>query len=470
MDRVVAARSQQALSLVLLAGFCLGAAYLVSGAEVGVTALVMVGLTVGVVAFLRAEAAIYLIIVAMLLSPEIGIGELSGGERSAKGITLRFDDYLLVIIGLAWFFKSAVYKELNFLVNTPINKAMYLYSAACILSTLLGIQAGNVNPIIGSLFVLKYLEYFFLFWMVVNSTHSQAQIRRYFFVLVGVACVVSLVAILQIPSGARVTAPFQGEHGEPNTLASYLLLIMALVLGVALTAKKYGWALMGLFFFMLIPFIYTLSRTSYAAFVPVLYVLCYVTRKYFLMAALTIIALIVLAAPEAVLPAVVISRIKSTFGEPKVSGQIMVQGRRFDPSTEARLTSFGDALDAFQQKPLFGWGVTGRGFIDSQYFRVLIETGALGTVLFVYLMGHVFFIARKAIVTFRGRDPLFYGLSCGFAAGAAGLLVACLGTNVFIIVRIMEPFWLVCAMLCVLPTAVKPEESALPAARQVRAA
>jgi hypothetical protein len=39
----------------------------------------------------------------------------------------------------------------------------------------------------------------------------------------------------------------------------------------------------------------------------------------------------------------------------------------------------------------------------------------------------------------------------GFMAGFIGLLVHAVGANTFIIVRIMEPFWFVLAMVVMIP-------------------
>jgi hypothetical protein len=154
VNRAADVLNNQIVSLMLLTTISFGGAYLVSRAETSVTALVVIGLAFGVVAFLRTEVAIYLIIVAMLLSPEIGMGEVTGQRE--KGITLRFEDYLLVIVGTAWFFKTAVYKELNLLVRTRLNMPMALYAAACVLSTLLGMQpAAGVVTLEGRRFWFK---------------------------------------------------------------------------------------------------------------------------------------------------------------------------------------------------------------------------------------------------------------------------------------------------------------------------
>ncbi len=454
--RTVAVANQQALTLALLAVMAFGGSYLVSRVEVGVGFLVAVGLVVGVVSFLRTEIAIYLLIIAMLLSPQFA----AGGESAArgKGVTLRFDDFLLVVVGIAWFLKSALYKELNLLTHTPVNHAAFFYSVACIVSTMVGIQSGDVQPLVGSLFVLKYLEYFLLFWMVINNTHDERQVRRYLLVLFAVALIVSIVAILQIPSGVRVTAPFEGKKGEPNTLGGYLLFILSLLTGILLTSKKYRKLLVVAIPIVFIPFVFTLSRASYVALPVTLLMLLFLTRKLKLALALVTVSLVLMAFPS-LLPKAVTDRIEFTFKQKPQPGQVTMLGRRLDTSTSARLQSFSESLDAFRMKPLLGWGVTGWGFIDSQFVRALVETGLVGLSALLYLLYTVLRLARSTLQDVQDKDEFYHGLTCGFLAGTVGLIVHAVGSNTFIIVRIMEPFWLVCAVLFVLPQLLDQRKS-----------
>jgi hypothetical protein len=61
-------------------------------------------------------------------------------------------------------------------------------------------------------------------------------------------------------------------------------------------------------------------------------------------------------------------------------------------------------------------------------------------------------IFRQVLLVYRrSSEPFTKGLALGMLAGCAGLLAHGIGANTFIIVRIMEPFWFVTAMVILLP-------------------
>jgi O-antigen ligase len=98
--------------------------------------------------------------------------------------------------------------------------------------------------------------------------------------------------------------------------------------------------------------------------------------------------------------------------------------------------------------------------MDAQYPRIMVETGLLGLVTFFMLIHAVH---KACMQVFRAAsDPLYRGLAMGTLAGLAGLMVHGLGSNTFIIVRIMEPFWLVVGMV-VAVSKMDPGEQAAPA-------
>jgi O-antigen ligase len=383
----------------------------------------------------------------MLLSPEIIVGETGGGSLG-RGLTLRFEDFLMVIIGFSWFTKNAIYKELGLFLKTPLNKAILFYVLACLISTGFGIMTGRVGAKTGSLFVIKYIEYFIVFFMMVNHVKNTAQIKRFVFCLFLTCFIASIIGILQIPGGGRVSAPFEGEIGEPNTFGGYLLFIGAVAAGLLSRAKDRRIRQMAAILIVcIIPsFLFTQSRTSYLALIPVVLVLGLFSRRKVIMLGLIIAALLV---SPLFLPSVVNQRILFTFNQPANSGQVAIGNIRLDTSTSARLKDWKNAFLAWTRHPILGHGVTGYNFVDAQYPRVLTETGIVGFIAFMYLLFSIF---RLAIDNLRNlKTPNFKGLSIGFLAGYIGLLVHSLGANTFIIVRIMEPFWFFVGIITVLP-------------------
>ena len=434
------------LLFVILVG---GGAYFLAGMEPGIALVVTVCVCGAVVAVLRTEMAIYFLIVAMLLSPQFSVGSTKLVTR-ARPVTLRLDDFLIVIISVTWFLKNAFYKELNLIRSTPLNGAIWIYSLSCVFSTLVGILTGNVEIRSGALFVLKYIEYFVIFWLVINATHDEQQVRRYLVVMLTVAVIVSMVAILQIPSGQRVNAPFEGEHGEPNTLGGYLLFAQSLLMGLIFCTAQYRKTLIVLGGVILIPFLFTLSRASYVGFLPVVLLLPWLVRKKMLLVWVLLAMLVLVAFPKA-LPRAVLDRVESTFNSSPQQGQVVLLGKRLDLSASARFQMFGAALDAFIEKLLIGWGVMGWCFVDAMYLRTQVETGLLGTASFLYLIYRIIQMAWRTREYFLGKNPFYFGLSSGFIAGTVGLLVHAIGANTFIIVRIMEPYWMLCAIIFILP-------------------
>src|SRR4030095_9474334 len=118
----------------------------------------------------RSDWGISLWIVSMLLSPEFGAG--GSGDTLRGNITLRTEDFVLIVIGLSWLAKTAVNKELGLITKTPLNVPIVIYVMATLLATLIGYLTGTVKTQSGFFFVLQYLEYFFVYYMVVKKPRA----------------------------------------------------------------------------------------------------------------------------------------------------------------------------------------------------------------------------------------------------------------------------------------------------------
>jgi len=427
--------------------------------------VLLVAFAVFVVVFVKTELGLYLVIFSMLLSPEITTG--SGGLAEGRRVIVRTEDLVLLVVAFSWLAKTAVNKELGLTLKTPLNRPIMAYVAVTVIATLIGYATGTVKGPSAFFYVLKYVEYFVVYYMVANNLGDRSQAWRLVVAAFLTGAIVSVIGAAQIPSGQRVSAPFEGTEGEPNTLGGYLLFLMALAGGIALETQRVRVRVtcLALLALMALPFAYTLSRASFLAVPFVLIALGFFsTHRRTLVAALS---LLLVASPliGVMLPKPVVNRILYTF-EPEAGSATVKLGKiAFDPSTSARLISMQQAFQAWMRRPFLGYGVTGAGFMDAQYARTLVEVGVIGLAVFLWL---VWSVLKGGLGTLRTlRDPDERGLALGFLAGTVALLVHAIGANTFIIVRIMEPFWFFAAVIITLPGLVAAQANA-PPARQWR--
>jgi O-Antigen ligase len=407
---------------------------------------IIVGISFLVVAFVSTRISLYLLVFSMLLSPEFLVGELTGGGgATGRGLTLRFDDFLLVVFGFVWLAKMAIHKGGTPFLRTPLNGPIMFYIAAAGLATLIGVLGGRVKPLTGFFYWLKYYEYVFLYFMVVSAVTTKEETRGLVIVSLVTCCLVSLFAIAQIPGGERASAPFEGEQGEPNTLGGYLVFMLAIVVGLLLTngVVTNRLPLLLLLAAGTVGLAATLSRASFlAAGVVILGVIVFVAPRRPILVSMVLLG--VLSAPLWA-PHAVKERVLYTFTQAEEEGQMHLGTLTIDTSTSDRLRSWHDSFQIWQKFPLWGTGITGGPFIDAMYPRVLTETGMLGLVTFLVLIGSIF---RMSMASYRlATDEFSRGLALGFLLGFLALLVHAIGSNTFLIVRIMEPFWLFAALV-----------------------
>ncbi len=409
--------------------------------------------------FLNTELALHIILLSMLLSPEIvvgGVGGVSIGKPEVKGdlLVLRAEDLILAVVSLAWIAKAAIFKELGLVRKTSLNTPIFTYVAISIVATLLGVLFGNVKPIRGFFFVLKYIEYFVVFFMTVNSVWEERQLRRLMATALATCAISSLIGILQISSGQRVSAPFEGQAGEPNTFGGYLVLMLAIILGLALAAETIPGQIRWYAFagFIIIPLLFTLSRTSWLAAIPMLLTLIVLSPRRLVIIGGVALAL---AFGSSFMPRSVVDRYNYTLNAKEDRGDYAIGGAKVDTSTSARLESWGLGFKAWTRRPFLGYGVAGFGFIDAQYIRVLVEGGLFGITSFLWLLWRILRLGWNAHQ--QCFNTKYGGLATGYLAGAIAMMVHSIGANTFIIVRIMGPFWFLTGIITLLPALVVSE-------------
>jgi len=401
------------------------------------------------ISFIKTDFALVILIFSMLISPEISSGAIPGRE-----VVIRLDDIFLLVIFLGWLAKMAINKELGLLRITSLNRPILAYIGICIVASVLGAIRGTNNPIHSLFYLLKYFEYFLIYFMVTNNIKEKNQIRNFTYLMLFVCFIVNTYAMTTASYYGRVTAPFEGKFGEANTLAGYLLVIIGIVLGILLYSRSLtrNLILSSLLLYSFYVFFHTGSRGGMLGLIVVLMTFLALSRRNRVILLLCLVSGIIIF--PWVAPKETLRRYKSTFQSGwQYQKSIEIFGRKIelDDSASERIRSLKNSLRLWSEYPILGRGVPGGGVVsDVQYTRVLREVGIVGFLIFLWMLVALF---RMGWRVFKGEemDDFGKGLSLGFIACFTGLLAMGVSSEVFIIIRIMEPFWFLAAMVAVLP-------------------
>ena len=394
--------------------------------------MMVVGLVYFSVSFLNVGVGLVIMSVAMLFSPEFSLGHVG-----ARAITIRVEDLMIPLLLMAWLGRRAVHRDSQLLVPNPVNKPIFLILAMDILSTVWGITQGWTFQLSSVFYFLKTLEFFLIFFLVVNYVRTLKQIKFFLFFSLLTVVMLGIYALSQIPhnevfSDFRITAPFEGTP-EPATIGGYMAFLLLIITCLFLYEKrplgKWMYGAIGLVTFL--PFLFTLNRTSYIAFsVGLVFIAVTVKRKWFSF----FLIFFFLSSPLWV-PHSIKERIAYTWED------AVNPGREWgvDQSTQERINTYRKMWNTWKYSPIIGCGLGSYDFLDSQYARTLHEIGIVGLGIWLWAFFRLFRISRWLFKTLP--DGALKGMTLGYSAGIIGILLHCFGTITFYIVRIMEPFW-----------------------------
>ena len=433
------------IPLAVIGSFILS--YFAIGRDMQIIMVGLVAIFLFMICFFSVKISLVLLIFAMLLSPELEVGQTASRE-----ITLRAEDLLLMVMTFGWLFRMAMYKEMKFTRKNFLNWPILIYSFIAVLSTGLGIMRGNVELASGALFTIKIIEYFFLFVVVTNYIKEEADIEMLITSILVVGAIICVYALIfgVIGGTGEMQAPFEGKTPERNTLAGYLVFTAALAGGILLySPSKFERAAIGIFLpLVFIVLLFSISRSGWTSAIVATLVLFLNARKkgFFFIFILIGIALLPFVFPD-----IARNRIDFTFNQISQSADPTFRfeffGIRLDTSSSARIFSAIQVLHRFVEHPFIGFGITGYAFVDGQFFRTLAELGVFGLGTFIWIMVAV----HRTIRTVMKLDinPRINGLAIGFYAGFWALITHAFTANTFIIVRIAEPFWCLTGIMVV---------------------
>ena len=424
-----------ALFIVGIIAATIGAAYFSAGKEIDLVIIGVIAAVMLIICFFNVRLSLMLLILSMLLSPEIMIG-----STSSRDITIRFDDIFLLIMTFGWIVRIAVFKNIGLMLKNPMNRPIYAFSLSAILSTTLGAFYGTVSPMTGFFFVLKFIEYFFLFSIIVNFIKDYKEVNQLLTTMFIVCAIICLYGLYQTVTGGDVSAPFEGSEGEKNTLGGYLVLMVSVAIGVIIHSESRREKLLLILMVTAagIVILNSMSRSSWVAIAVAAFLYFFIIKQK-----LAYLAAVALAAGLLVvyMPEEVVERFMYTFTQEWAPHRkfVTIAGVRLDTSLSGRIFDYLNALRRWPEHPILGFGVTGFAFLDGQFFRVLIEMGAVGLIVIIWLFARLHKLIVQAMKA--SLSPRLHGMTVGFYVGFWAMMAHALSANTFIIVRIAEPFW-----------------------------
>lgn len=395
-------------------------------AYMGSVPLASVGLVVvflGILCLHSTLVAAGLLVGCMLFSPE---------WVPAPGLRIRGEDIVIPLLVLSLAARACIPRLRLRFRWSRLDAAIFALLGVNLLASLRGAMSGTVDPRLSLFWNGKIAELFLVYWVIFNYVREPRQVRP----LVGAAVVVligiTVYTYFQIPhteihSAHRLSAPFEGQP-EPTTLGGYLTLLLAVVMARAIyeprRARRVAFWVLSLM--VLVSVLFTLSRTTYITCAVMVVCLALVTRHWSLLCTAIVAGL----ASPVLMPAKVVQRVLMTFDSTRAYS--------LDPSLAERVFVWRKALNTLRHRPLLGYGVP-QGIVDSQFVRIIVESGLLGLAAWTAVIVCCFLMGRR--LHRRAREPLHRAVGAAYMVGVVALSVHALATITFYIVRIMEPFW-----------------------------
>lgn len=369
-------------------------------------------------------------------------------------------DFTNVFLGvgmLSWFAKMAVAKKLHFRA-TPFDKVVML------LVILSAISICNSPDKAISIYNYQYLmgRYILIYYLLVNTVHTEAQLKQVARALMASACAVTLYGFYQYFFDVKMLTgewvdPEQFPElkhrvfstlKNPNLLAGYLVTMISIAGGFCCKAenKKSRLLWFGLIIIFAICLVLTYSRGAWVSILAVItvYGVLYNRRVFWLLALLPLAAL---------------------FNHDLVMERLLSILNPTDTSAGLRWALWESTIAMIADHPLIGvgWGAYRLVYPEydfyvnnastiifhahNMYLQIAAEIGIPGLFAFLYIMyGH----AYKALQLIKKSSiPWVKGLMLGLCSATAALTVSGFTDYVLFNIQLSMLFWLLNAIIIV---------------------
>ncbi|MFB6151950.1 MAG: O-antigen ligase family protein [Haloarculaceae archaeon] len=471
-----------ALGFVALVAVVAGAA---SPLPVGVAPAAAVVLPLAVAVVARPVYGLYLVVPAVMLSPEFAVGQLP-----FRALELRVEDALVAAMVLGVLRDEYAGRTDAFAVLRRhlsrlrpwrpvdafrrvegVTAFALVVAPAAVFAALLGVTFANavafqsVHPLQSLLYTAKYVEYLCLFALVPLLVRTRRQYRLLALAFVASGLAVAATAVVE--AALHYTTPvtlgwvsepgkrrrFLGFYTNPTVFGSFVALVFPVGVTAALGAREWpllrrlGAALAVVSVPALLvsggraPVIGALVALATVALVPVAFDREGAALSRRRAAALLVggvVAFAVLIAVGAAAGVEAVSRLAYFFTHPLSL-----------PGVETRVTRWNGFLgDEFRHNPILGSGVPTAPWFSSYYVRILVEHGAVTFLALCWLLAAV---GRALLAVERDVGGWESALALGAVGATAGFLVVNVTAEMLTVTQTAQTFWFLVGLVVAAP-------------------
>jgi len=356
-------------------------------------------------------------------------------------------------------------------IKTPLDWPILILLILVILSAIFSMH--RYTSLWAFILLLNYIT---IYYLVIHTVKTRSQVRHLFYVIIGVAALLTIIGLLKILCGNpfpwwdytafqynpnRLSATF----GNANHLAGYMEMAIPLLLGFLITGLRGGrlFLMNGITFFLFLSLILSLSRGGWFGAFAGLFFMAFALlfNRYFESKRLVIaLACIFFVVVFIVLSStVVVKRIRT------------VEKMEDTPSLSSRATGWAGIVKMIKDHPLFGTGpgtfavvftqyqpsgLTLRYFnAHNDYLQVISEAG-LPIIPIIGWMIIAFY--RKGFEKLNNPSRLVRGTTIGAMSGVTAILIhGIFDFNLYVPANALLFTVLAAIVVLPVPTPDKPE-------------
>jgi len=327
-------------------------------------------------------------------------------------------------------------RKANFL-KLPLVKAVVFFILGCFLSLPF---SQNLTNSLSEL--LELFSFIILFILILDFIRSEKDVKRMVNCILLSAIIPLTVGLIQIANNLSVSIGLEPSHRiystltHPNAYAFYLVIISVLTMSLLMGAKNLSekfkyFTLLGL---LLTSLIYTFTRSAWLGLIFAVFILGLLQHRKLLIFSPLVIAFLILTLP------LIFERFQPLFN-PDLQKYT---------SFAWRINIWTSSIPYFLAHPVFGNGFGSFIFVGyeidnwfaaahNDYLRILVETGVLGFLGFIWIL---ISLQRIGIKAFKNAINSFHrNIAAGFIALLFAYMVMSFSDNLFNHGGIQWYFW-----------------------------